>query len=165
MLFMPKKEIDQFFKDDYNVGFVAAVIIFQIVFFIVCAAVTDGVSSHPDREHNAAAILIHSIFSVYWYLFAISAVIGDICMWRTYTAWLRDDYISCRIFGFTSFVCCFCGFSFAVYSPILVLDILCAVCKNGPTWFKQFIDILDRRRPVQKPKPNIQKELDSLLDK
>lgn len=163
MLFMPKKEIDQFFKDDYNVGFAAAVIIFQIAFFIVCSAVTDGVSSHPDRPHNAGAMLIHSIFSAYWYWFAISAAIGDICMWRTYSAWLRDDYISCRIFGFTSFVCCFCGFSFTVYSPILVLDILCSICKNGPTWFKKFTDILDRRRPEQKPKPDIHKELDSLL--
>ena len=163
MLFMPKKEIDQFFKDDYNVGFAMAAIIFQIVFFVVCSAVTDGVSSHPDRPHNAGAMLIHSIFSAYWYWFVISAAIGDICMWRTYSAWLRDDYISCRIFGFTSFVCCFCGFSFVVYSPILVLDILCSICKNGPTWFKKFTDILDRRQPVQKPKPDIQKELDSLL--
>lgn len=163
MLFMPKKEIDQFFKDDYNVGFVMAAIIFQIVFFIVCSAMTSEVSSHPDRPHNAAAMFIHSIFSAYWYWFAISAAIGDICMWRTYSAWLRDDYVSCRIFGFTSLVCCFCGFSFAVYSPILVLDILCAICKNSPTWFKKFTDILDRRRPEQKPKPDIQKELDSLL--
>ena len=67
MLFMPKKEIDQFFKDDYNVGFTAAVIIFQIVFFIVCSAVTDNVSSYPEKTHNAAAMLIHNIFSTYWY--------------------------------------------------------------------------------------------------
>lgn len=163
MLFMPKKEIDQFFRDDYNVGFAVGAIIFQIVFFIVCSAITGDVSSHPDREHSAGAIFIHSIFSAYWYWFAISAAIGDICMWKTYHAWMLDDYVSCRIFGFASFICCFCCFSFAIYLPILILDILCAVCKYGPTWFKKFTDMLDRRRPVEKLKPDIHKELDSLL--
>ena len=163
MLFMKQKDIDYFFKEDYNIGFIVAAIIFQVLFFIVCSAVTDDVSSHPESVHIAAAMFIHDIFSAYWYLFAISAAIGDICMWKTYNAWRHDNYIACRIFGVTSFVCCFCGLSFAVYSPILVLDILCAICKHGPTWFKKFIDILDRRQPVQKPKPDIHKELDSLL--
>lgn len=163
MLFMPKKEIDQFFRDDYNVGFVAVAIIFQIMFFIICGGVTHNVTVEINQPHNAAAMFIHDAFPVYWYWFAASAIIGDICMWRTYTAWMRDDYISCRIFGFTSFVCCFCGISFIVYSPILLLDILCAVCKHGPTWFKKFIDLLDHRRPQPKPRPDIHKELDSLL--
>lgn len=164
MLFMKQKDIDHFFKEDYNVGFCVCTIVFQIVFFIVCSAVTDGVSSHPEQAHNAAAMFIHSIYSVYWPWFVVSSVIGDICMWKTFNAWWQDDYVACRIFGFTCFVCCFNGLAFIVYSPILLLDILCAVCKHGPTWFKKFIDLLDRR-PQPKPRPDIHKELDSLLDK